>query len=475
MTVNGATQYVLPGQQAPACVECEEAVIGAILVNSDAFLLVAAFLKSSDFYILRNAYIWEALERIQERGDKADFIVVQEELKALGRLNDVGGPAYLLQLINNTPTSVHAEVYGRLVERAAIRRRLLVAADEIKAVALEEDLPIEKVITESETRLLNVTISYDERPPATMHDGVGRYFELVEATEHMPVGVSGLATGYDDFDELMDGLQGGSLNLFAGRPGRGKTSAALCMALKIAKRAALGEVDGGVYIWSGEMPEKQLIERLISIETGIGNQLLRRGLRAGGMNRMQIRRYVEANGRLSKLPIVIDDMPQISPRKLEARMKRAMRDMPGRKFALIVVDYVGLMTPGVKRENTEKEISYISKALKTLAGKYAPVLAAVQLNREIEKRKDPKPKLSDLRDSGSLEADADTVTFVYSTEKDKTKRVVLSHWLTEKNRHGDTGQIDMYFERAITRFSEKLPATISEDGRDFGSWLQSKA
>ena len=146
------TSYVLPGQQAPYSQEAEEAVLGAVMVNPDAFLGLASFLKAEDFYILRHAYIWEALTRISERNDRADFVTVQEELRALERLNDIGGPAYLLQLINNTPTSVHAEVYGRLVERAAIRRRLLTAADEIKALALEEDLPIEKVTSESESR-----------------------------------------------------------------------------------------------------------------------------------------------------------------------------------------------------------------------------------------------------------------------------------------------------------------------------------
>lgn len=216
------TSIIFPGQQAPYSQEAEEALLGAVMVNPDAFLGVASFLTIDDFYILRHAYIWEALMRISERNDKADFVTVQEELRTMNRLNDIGGPAYLLQLINNTPTSVHVEVYGRLVERAAIRRRLLTAADEIKALALEEDLPIEKVTSESETRIFRVTERNLRRDIIPMREAMSGYFDRIEHLMQHPDEPMGLPTGFRDVDELLGGLQRSDLLIFAGRPGMGK-------------------------------------------------------------------------------------------------------------------------------------------------------------------------------------------------------------------------------------------------------------
>lgn len=216
------TSIIFPGQQAPYSQEAEEALLGAVMVNPDAFLGIASFLNVEDFYILRHSYIWEALLRISERNEKADFVTVQEELRAMNRLNDIGGPAYLLQLINNTPTSVHAEVYGRLVERAAIRRRLLAAADEIKALALEEDLPIEKVTSESENRLFRVTERNLRRDIVPMREAMSDYFDRVEHLMLHPDEPMGLPTGFRDVDELLGGLQRSDLLIFAGRPGMGK-------------------------------------------------------------------------------------------------------------------------------------------------------------------------------------------------------------------------------------------------------------
>ena len=207
---------------APYSQEAEEAVIGAVLTNPEAFLGVASFLKAEDFYILRLGYIWEALTRITDRNDQIDFVTVQEELRAAERLNDIGGAAYLLQLINNTPTSVHAEVYGHLVERAAVRRRLLVAADEIKALALDEQLPIEKVTGESESRLFRVTERNLRRDLVPMREAINTYFDRIEHLMQHPDEPLGLPTGFRDLDELLGGLQRSDLLIFAGRPGMGK-------------------------------------------------------------------------------------------------------------------------------------------------------------------------------------------------------------------------------------------------------------
>ncbi len=212
----------IAGQLAPYSQEAEEAVLGAVMVNPDAFLGVATFLKAEDFYILRHSYIWEALLRISERNDQIDFVTLQDELRAINRLNDIGGPAYLLHLVNSTPTSVHAEVYGHLVERAAVRRRLLIAADEIKALAMDEGLAIEKVTSDAESRLFHVTERNLRRELIPIRDAINLYSERVEYQIEHPDEKLGLPTGFRDLDELLGGLQRSDLLIFAGRPGMGK-------------------------------------------------------------------------------------------------------------------------------------------------------------------------------------------------------------------------------------------------------------
>jgi replicative DNA helicase len=213
-------------QQAPYSQEAEEAVLGAVMINPESFLAVASFLTADDFFILRHGYIWEAMTRIVERNDRLDTLTVQEELRAHGRLNDIGGPAYLMQLINNTPTSVHAEVYGRLVERAALRRRLLTAADEIKSLAMDETLTTENVTSEAESRLFRVTERNLRRDIIPMREAVIEYYDKIEHLMQHQDEPLGLPTGFRDMDELLGGLQRSDLLVFAGRPGMGKCVAA---------------------------------------------------------------------------------------------------------------------------------------------------------------------------------------------------------------------------------------------------------
>ncbi|MBE0689414.1 MAG: hypothetical protein IH587_04755 [Anaerolineae bacterium] len=226
----------LPGQQTPYSQEAEEAVVGAVLVNSDAFITVSSFLNAEDFYILRHQYLWEAMQRVSERNEPIDYLTVQEELRTMGRLNDIAGPAYITQLINTVPTSVHAEIYGRLVERAAMRRRMLIAADEIKALALDEDLAIEQVTTDAESRLFKVTERNVRRDVVNLREALGDYFDRIEHLMQYPNETIGLPTGFRDIDILLGGLQRSDLLIFAGRPGMGKTSFLLSVTSNIAAK-----------------------------------------------------------------------------------------------------------------------------------------------------------------------------------------------------------------------------------------------
>lgn len=462
------SSYILPGQQAPYSQEAEEAVLGAILTNGDAFVDVAEMLIADDFYILRHSYIFEACQRIAANpaGGVIDFVTVQEELRAQGRLNDVGGAGYLLQLINNTPSSSRAMAYAELVARAGERRRWMTYADEIKALAMDEEMSLEDVRAEIEKRRDMPERAANRNEPTPIRQSIDDYFAMIEATDGLGEDVTGLATGFTAWDELLDGFQDGSLNILAARPGMGKSALALCVVLNVVKElkaaAAAGKPLGGVYIWSGEMPERQLNERLMSIETGIPNRRLRRGLRPNiGMSRRDWEGFVKGAGELGQYPIFLDDAPGMTPAKLKKRVRRLHRRTPG-GLRLIVVDYIGLMEAGFKKENRVNEIGYISRQLKILAGEICPILCLSQLNRSLESRADKRPVLSDLRDSGDVEQDADTVTFIYrdvvynpATEDPNKAEIILA-----KNRHGETGTAINHFERGITKFSNAIVRRI---------------
>ncbi|MFN8451792.1 MAG: replicative DNA helicase [Anaerolineae bacterium] len=441
----------LTGQLAPYSQEAEEAVLGAVLVNPEAFLSVASFLEAEDFYILRHAYIWEALERISERNDQIDFVTLQDELRAINRLNDIGGPAYLLHLINSTPTSVHAEVYGHLVERAATRRRLLVAADEIKALAMDEQLSIEKVTSDSESRLFHVTERNIRRDLIPMRDAINNYFERIEYLIQHPDEPLGLPTGFRDLDALLGGLQRSDLLIFAGRPGMGKSSFLLSVALNAAR------IGARILIFTMEMGHEQLVQRFLSMETGINSQKLR----TGQLSQQEWSKFVESTGRLGSFGIFIDDTPAMTPIQMRTKCRRIAHEYG---LDLVIVDYMQLMNAGGGYENNRvQEISYISRSLKELARELnVPVFSAAQLSRAVEQRQDKRPQLSDLRESGSIEQDSDIVIFLYRDiiYNEATEFPNRADLIVAKHRNGPTGVVSLHFEKSLTKFTDARTQTI---------------
>jgi replicative DNA helicase len=439
------TAPMVTASHVPYSQEAEEAVLGAVLVNPDIFLNLAAFLKAPDFFILRHQYIWDALFRISDRNDRVDYVTLQSELKALGRFNDIGGEAYLLRLVNNTPTSENAEVYARLVERAALRRRLMTAADEIKQLALQEDKSIEKVVAEAESNIFRVTENNTRRELKSMEQAVGEYFEWVDYHMLHPDLPSGLPTGFQDLDVLLGGLQKSDLLIFAGRPGMGKTSFLLSMALNAAK------IGARIAIFTMEMGTEQIVQRFVSMETNINTQVLRHGK----LSQQEYARFVSAAGRLGGLRIFIDDSPSITPLQMRTKCKRLMHE---HGLDLIIVDYIQLMTSGGSYENNRvQEISYISRSLKELARELnVPLFSAAQLSRAVESRQDKRPMLSDLRESGSIEQDADIVAFLYRdvVYNKETMNPNLAEIIIAKHRNGPVKTIEMHFEASQTRFAD---------------------
>ncbi len=393
---------------APYSQDAEEAVLGAVLINPEAFFNVASFLKPDDFFILRHQYIWEGMFRLTERNEMLDLITVREELRQQGRLTEIGGPGYLTQLTVNVPTSIHAEVYGRLVERAAVRRRLLNAADEIRGLAMDETLTLDKVTSDAESKLFEVTERNMRRDLVPMREAISDYFDQLEHLMQHPDEPLGLPTGFRDLDTLLGGLQRSDLLIFAGRPGMGKTSFLLSVALNAAKLGAR------ILIFTMEMGSEQIVQRLVSMETGINTQKLR----LGQLSQQEWARFVQASGRLGALSIVIDDTPSMTPLQIRTKSRRMAHELG---IDLIIIDYLQLMSAGVGYENNRvQEISYISRSLKELARELnVPVFSAAQLSRAVESRQDKRPQLSDLRESGCLTGD----TLIYLPETGASKPI----------------------------------------------------
>ncbi len=435
-----------PQLQTPVSLEAEQALLGAILLDPKAFLNIASFLTGDDFYLKRHEHIWEALSRLQERDDAIDYVTLSRELEDMSVLEEIGGPAYLTGLVNNTPSSVHAEVYGRLVERASIRRKMLVATDEIRKLALDEELPIDKVISESEQALFSVSSSQIKREFVPIWEAVSEYYDEMEKLLAAGQGMVGLPTGFKALDGLLGGFQKSDLIVFAGRPGMGKTSWLLTVALSIARRGAR------VALFTMEMGVEQMVQRLISMETGIKIQQLR----TASISAREHTRFTEAIGRIANLPLFIDDTPSITPVEMRTKCRRLQHEYG---LDVVMVDYMQLMSAGRAYENNRvQEISYISRALKELARELnITMLSTAQLSRAVEQRQDKRPQLSDLRESGSIEQDADAVMFLYRDEvynPETTEFPNQADVLLSKHRHGPTGVIQLYFEKSITKFMD---------------------
>ncbi|MEZ0397357.1 MAG: replicative DNA helicase [Anaerolineales bacterium] len=371
--------------------EAEEAVVGAVLINPEVYYDLAQFLQPEDFYIHRHRWIWEAFNRLHEQRIPIDFLTVTEELERAGQLAEIGGPAYLTALLNQVPTSLHAEAYGRMVEAAAIRRRLLTAANQIATLAYNEQETVENVIEEAEKHLFNVSerrLRHDVRPIAGV---LSEYFDRVDELARRPEDIFGVPTGFIDLDRMLTGMQASDLLIIAGRPGQGKSG----FLLSVARNAALLHKKR-VAIFSLEMSNEQVVQRLLAQETGIDSQRLRNGK----LNEDEWPLLTHAIEVLGDTQIYLDDTPAITPLQLRTKCRRLHMEFG---LDLIVLDYLQLMGGDTRTENRVQEVSYISRSLKALARELnVPVLAAAQLSRAVEQRTDKRPVLSDLRESGCL-------------------------------------------------------------------------
>jgi replicative DNA helicase len=423
--------------------EAEEAVIGAVLINPEAYYDVAEFLTGEDFHIHRLRWIWDAFTRLNEQRVPIDMLTVTEELDKQGHLAEVGGPAFLTSLLNTVPTSLHAETYGRLVQQTSIRRRLLEAANKIAKTAYQEDLSVEAAIDEAEKAVFSASehrLSTDLQPIKTV---LSDYYDAVEQMARRGDEIYGVPTGFIDLDRLLKGMQASDLLIIAGRPAQGKSS----FLMSVVKNAAqLGKKN--VAVFSLEMSNEQLVQRLLSQEAGINSQRMR----SGKLEQAEWDLFTQAIDVLGETKIYLDDTPAISPTQMRAKCRRLHMEFG---LDLVVVDYLQLMQGDTRNDNRVQEVSYISRSLKVLARELnVPVLAAAQLSRAVEQRADKRPVLSDLRESGSLEQDADIVMFIYRPEfyeEDSLKKNV-AEIMVSKHRNGPTGIVELVFRENLAKF-----------------------
>ncbi len=428
---------------APHSREAEEAVVGAVLINPEVYYDIAQFLNADDFHIHRNKWIWEAFVRLHERRAPIDLLTLSEELEKNNQLAEIGGSAYLTSLINQVPTSLNAEAYGRIVEEHSIRRKMIQAANQIASLAYKSGDHIDHVMGEAEKAIFGVSERRSKHDLKPIRKVISEYYDRIDDLSKRPEDFQGVPTGFYDLDKLLSGLQPSDLLILAARPGQGKSG----FLLSVAKNAALTHKKR-VAIFSLEMSNEQVVQRLIAQDTGIDSQRLR----TGKLNQDEWPLFTQAVEVFSDAHIYLDDTPAITPLQLRTKCRRLHLEFG---LDLIIVDYLQLMGGDTRNDNRVQEVSHISRSLKVLARELnVPVLSAAQLSRAVEQRTDKRPVLSDLRESGSLEQDADIVMFIYRPdqyEKDTDKHNI-AEIIVAKHRNGPVGSVELIFRPALAKF-----------------------
>lgn len=438
------------GPLPPQNTEAEEAVLGSVLIDHEAIGKVAAFLRPEDFYRERNGAIYGAMLALYDRREPVDYMTLSDELSRRGQLDGVGGVLYLGRLLEVVPTSLHIEEYGHIVERTALMRRLISAGGKIAALGYADSFDIDTTLEKAEQVLLQVSTRRATRDFASLAEVLREYLEQLERFQEGDRTRYGVPTGFIDLDKLTGGLQRSDLVILAARPSMGKTS----FALNISANASL-KYRATTAMFSLEMSNSQLAARLLATESGVDSTRLR-GAR---LSEVESRKLAQALGVLSEAPIYVDDTPALSIMELRSKARRLHAELPN-GVDLIVVDYLQLIAGSRGRDNRVQEISEISRSLKSLARElHVPVLALSQLSRAVESRTPHIPMLSDLRESGSIEQDADVVMFIYREDRynQDTEKKGIADIIVAKHRNGPVGQVSLLFNEQLTKFLDLEP------------------
>lgn len=428
----------------PQDLQAEKSVLGAILVDASSINLVVEFLRLEHFYATENQFIYGAMLSLFEKQQPIDIITLQNQLKKDGKLKDVGGTSYLSDLINTVPTSAYIEHYGRIVKDHYTKRKLIAFSSRTVQRAFDETGDTKKLLDEAEKEIFSLAQEHLHQDFVELKEVLAESFERLEEFLKQGVQFRGLPTGYTDLDHKLAGLQDSNLIVLAARPGIGKTTLALNIALNVAmkEKKAVG-------FFSLEMSKEELVDRLLVGHSDIDAWKLK----TGRLSDEDYKKLTDGMGELADAPIFIDDTPgaSILEMRTKARKLKIEKDVK-----LIVVDYLQLADAGRRFDSRVTEVSMISQGLKNLARELKiPVIAISQLSRAVEQRGSKKPQLSDLRESGSIEQDADIVAFLYHEDDnedllDQSKRMIKL--FIAKHRNGATGEIDLMFRGDRVKF-----------------------
>ena len=440
----------------PHNLEAEQGVLGSIIIDPEVLPGVVDVLRAEDFYRDAHRILYEVILSLYQRREPADFITICDALEQREKLDDVGGPGYVTSLINDIPTSGNVLAYTRIVERTALLRRLLHASGEIAALAYESEEEIGVVVERAEQLVFAIGQRANNLgDDASFSQLLARYMERLEQLSAQRGTLVGVPSGFTDLDRLTGGFRKSDLIVLAARPSIGKTSAAL----SIAHQAAV-KYRQRIGIFSLEMSQEQLIERIMAIETGINLQRLN----TGNIEDDEWEKVIKAMGTLSEAMIRVDGTSVLSPVQLRSRARRWVQE---EGIDLIIIDYMQLMQPSdttaQKMSNRVLVIDEISRSLKLLARELnIPILVLAQLSRAVESRQSKVPQLSDLRESGGIENNADIVMFIYRDEvyNPNSERRGYADIIVAKHRNGPTGQIVLRFEPETTRFRDLMDEVV---------------
>lgn len=430
----------------PNNTDAEASLLGAILIDPDSLVKIADNLRADDFFDAKHRRIYEAVTELYNENSAIDVLTIADKLKNNDNLDTVGGASYLTELTNFVPTASHIEQYAEIVAQKALRRRLITVSKEMTELSMDESKKLSELVEEAESKLFEVSQKHTKQNIISLEEVLATSFDRLDELHKDKGQIRGVPTGYKDLDNILAGFQKSDLVVLAARPSMGKTALALNFTHNIAVQSA-----EPVLMFSLEMSKEQLVDRLLSMESGVDAW----ALRTGNLSDADFEKIAQAMGTLSEAQIYIDDSPGITISDLRTK---ARREAHKRQLGLIVVDYLQLMSGGSRfggDGNRVQEISEISRGLKGVARELnVPILALSQLSRSVESRHPQIPQLADLRESGSIEQDADVVAFIYREEyyNPDTERKKITDILIKKHRNGPTGAVELFFDNEKQRF-----------------------
>ncbi|MBQ2623001.1 replicative DNA helicase [Candidatus Saccharibacteria bacterium] len=435
------------GRIPPQDIQAEKSLLGAIMISDAILPEILTIIRPRDFYEERHAIIFEAMSDLYDQHKPVDLLTLTAELKRKKKLKNIGGATYLAELSNTVPAAAHAKAYAEIIEKASIRRRLIQAGTEIAEKAYSEDADVGNLVGAAERDLFNVSDKIVKSDYVAMDTLLADAFDRIEELRNNKGALRGLKTGFRDLDKMTAGFHKGDLIIIGARPAMGKTTFAQNLAYNIATIN-----NRGVLFFSMEMANNEIIDRMISDVSGVDNWKIR----TGNINSEEHQRLMDALGEMDNVPIFIDDTSSMTIVELRNKARRAMHD---HDIGIVIVDYLQLITGDDRyKGNRVQEVTEISRGLKILARELGiPVVALSQLSRTVTGRDNPRPLLSDLRDSGSIEQDADLVMFLhrpdyYHQNDDDYEETNITELIVAKHRHGAVGKVDLYFHPELLRF-----------------------